>query len=201
MTDQIIVPAREGRAVELGEGRRIRVVTPHGRQAADFFAFNAADLGEWLSPMHSWVASRHLRPRQGDRFLSRFRRPLLDFVEDGADGVHDMLLAACDQFRYEQFGVEGHHPSCAENLQIAMRRRGHEIPVVPQPVNFFTCTSVTPEGDIAAPPNPVPPGAYVELEARMDLVCVVSSCPFDVALGDWAINAPGGITELAIELR
>ena len=28
--------------------------------------------------------------------------------------------------------------------------------------------------------NPVPPGAYVELRALMDLICVVSSCPFDL---------------------
>jgi uncharacterized protein YcgI (DUF1989 family) len=199
--ESIVVPPREGRAVELGQGRRIRVTTPQGRQAADFFAFNAANMDEWLSPMHSWVWTRHVRPRQGDVFLSRFRRPLLDFVEDGAAGVHDMMLAACDKFRYEQLGVEGPHASCADNLQVAMRRLGHEISVIPQPVNFFTHTRVEAEGDLAAPPNPVLPGAYVELEARMDLICAVSSCPFDLAMEDWAINAPGGPSELVIELR
>ena len=58
--ERIVVPAREGRAVELAKGRRIRVITPRGAQAADFFAYNAANVAEWLSPMHSWVASRHL---------------------------------------------------------------------------------------------------------------------------------------------
>lgn len=199
--DRIEVPPSEGRPVRVPAGGRIRVTTPRGAQAADFFAFNADNVGEWLSPMHSWVKTRHLKPRQGDVFLSRFRRPLLDFVQDRADGVHDMLLAACDQFRYEQFGFEGHHPSCSENLLISMRRLGHEIPVVPQPINFFTNTAVDDEGTISSPPNPVPPGAYIELEAHIDLICVVSSCPFDLKLEDWPINAAAGPSELLIEIR
>jgi uncharacterized protein YcgI (DUF1989 family) len=199
--ERIVVPAREGRAVELAKGRRLRLITPHGQQAADFFAFSAANVGEWLSPMHSWVWSRYIRPRQSDSFLSRFRRPMLDFVEDAAGGVHDMMIAACDQFRYEQNGFEGPHGSCAENLQTAMRRLGHEIGVIPQPINFFTNTKIEADGHLASPPNPVPAGAYVELEARMDLICVVSSCPFDLAIEGWTINAPGGPTELVVELR
>lgn len=199
--DKIVVPAGLGRAVRVAEGQRIRVITPKGRQAADFFAFNAERPDEWLSPMHTWVWTRSVKPRQGDSLLSRFRRPLLDFVEDGAGGVHDMLLAACDQFRYEQVGVEGHHPGCAENLEIAMRRLGHDVPVVPQPVNFFTNTRVEADGSLSALPNPVPPGAYVELEARLDLICAVSSCPYDVPLEGWSVNAPEGPSALEIELR
>ena len=83
---------------------------------------------------------------------------------------------------------------------VAMRRLGHEISVVPQPINFFTHTQVDDESNLLSPPNPVPPGAYVELEARMDLICTVSSCPFDLALDDWTINAPGGPTELIVEV-
>ena len=198
--DKTVVPAKGGKAVEVMSSQRIRITTPHGRQAADFFAYNAADCGEWLSPPHTWVWNRTLKPRQGQTLLSRFRRPMLDFVEDGAAGVHDMFLAACDQFRYEQLGFEGPHPSCAENLMVAMRRLGHEISVVPQPINFFTHTRVDAEARLLSPPNPVPPGAFVELEARMDLICAVSSCPFDLALEDWTINAPGGPTELIVEV-
>ncbi len=196
-----VVPAREGRAVRVSEGQRFRIITPHGQQAADFFAFRADDIGEWLSPMATWVATRSIRPRAGDSFFSRHRRPLLDFVEDGADGVHDMLLAACDQMRYEQLGFEGPHASCAENCITAMGSLDHEIDVVPQPVNFFTNTHVEADGTLVSPPNPVPPNAYVELLARADLICVVSSCPYDLTVNDWTINAPSGPTELVLEVR
>ena len=118
---EIIIPAREGRAVHLAKGERIRVTTPKGRQAADFFAFNAANIREWLSPPHSWVTTFSVKPRVGDVLISRFRRPMIKLVADGASGCHDMMIAACDQFRYEFFGHKGPHASCAENLQLAMR--------------------------------------------------------------------------------
>jgi uncharacterized protein YcgI (DUF1989 family) len=56
--DRIVVPAAEGRAIPVAQGKRVRVTTPAGSQAADFFAYNADDLDEWLSPMHSWVTTR-----------------------------------------------------------------------------------------------------------------------------------------------
>ncbi|MGF1608757.1 MAG: DUF1989 domain-containing protein [Kiloniellales bacterium] len=197
----ILVPPREGRAVDLRRGQVLRLTTPKGRQAADFFAFNASDLGEWLSPPHSWVTTFSVKPRVGDVLISRFRRPMLKLVADTAGGCHDMLIAACDQKRYAFFGHQGPHASCAQNLETAMRGRGHAVPVIPQPVNFFTHTRVEPDGRLVSPPNPVPPGAYVELEALIDLVCVVSSCPFDLAIEGWEINAGREVTELQIDVR
>ncbi len=114
------VPAAGGLAVRVAAGQRFRIVTPHGKQAADFFAFCADDVGEWLAPMHTWVANRSIKPRPGDSFLSRHRRPIVDFVEDAADGVHDMLLSACDPERYAQLGHVGPHASCAENCKTAI---------------------------------------------------------------------------------
>ncbi len=129
-------------------------------------------------------------------------KAMIDFVEDGADGVHDFTIAACDAVRYRQLGIEVHHRSCAENMVTAMAGLGHEITVVPHPINFFTNTEIDAEGRILSPPNAVPPGGYVELEARADLICVVSSCPYDLGNRDgWEINALGGPTEIVIELH
>ena len=82
-----IVPAREGRAVRVSaKGRLIRITTPKGAQAADFFAYNAASPAEWLSANHTWVTTFNVKPRQGDVLISRFRRPMLKFARDGAAG-------------------------------------------------------------------------------------------------------------------
>ena len=197
---RVVVPAGEGRAVEIVKGQRLSITTPKGAQAADFFAYNARNVGEWLSPMHSWVTTFCVKPREGDVLISRFRRPMLKMIKDGANGVHDMMIAACDQFRYEFFGYKGPHPNCAENLTVSMRRMGFEIDVIPQPVNFFTNTFIERDGRLISPPNPVPPGAYIELEALTDLICVVSSCPFDLAIEGWTINAGGGPSELIVEV-
>ena len=198
---RMVVPASEGRAVRLERGRRLRLVTPKGNQAADFFAFNAENVGEWLSCPHSWVTTFCIKPRQGDVFLSRFRRPMLKLVEDGAGGVHDMMIAACDKFRYEFFGHKGPHASCSDNLQQAMRREGYEISVIPQPINFFTHTVVHPDGRLSAPGGDIPAGAFVVVEALMDLICVVSSCPYDLAdaTKGWEVNPGAKVTELLVE--
>jgi len=198
--NEITIPPSEGRAVRVNKGQHIRITTPKGAQAADFFAYNAENTGEWLSPNHSWVTTFCVKPRLGDTLISRFRRPMVKITDDGADGVHDMMIAACDQFRYEFFGHEGPHASCSENLCTAMRRLGHQIDVIPQPVNFFTNTAVEADGKFVSAPNPVAPGGYVEMEALMDLICVVSSCPFDLTVDGWTINADAGPTELVVKV-
>jgi len=148
------------------------------------------------------MPTRSLHPRVGDTFLSRLRRPMVDFIEDGAEGLHDFIIAPCDAIRYRQFGVEGHHRSCAENLVLAMREMGHEVTSGPLAVNFFTNTVVEDGFMFRTPASPVvKPGGYVLLEARMNLIGVVSSCPYDLEGPGWAINAPGGPTEIHVELH
>jgi uncharacterized protein len=195
------VPAREGRAFMVKTGEYVRITTPMGAQAADFFAYNAYNVSEWLSANHTWVTTFCVKPREGDTLISRFRRPMITIVKDGAGGIHDMMIAACDQFRYEFFGHKGPHPSCSENLAVAMRRLGYNIDVIPQPINFFTNTRVEVDGRFLSPPNPVAPGAFVEMRALMDLICVVSACPFDLNVDGWTINARQGPTDLVIEIR
>ena len=196
----IDIPASDGRAFPVSEGQRLRLITPKGQQAADFFAYSAGNVGEWLSPMHTWVTTFSIKPRVGDVLLSRFRRPMLEVTEDGAGGMHDMMLAACDQARYEHFGHVGPHASCSENLRNAMQRLGYNIDVIPQPINFFTHTHILEDGKLISPPNKVPPGAYVEMRALMDLICAVSSCPFDLKMPEWLINSESGPTELLVEV-
>lgn len=196
----ITIPARKGHAVHVAAGQTVRIITPKGQQAADFFAFNAADLGEWLSTPHSWTTLRRIKPRQGDVFVSRHRNPMLDFTEDGANGVHDLMLAACDRIRYVQLDHPEPHDGCGDNMKKAMKVLGHEVDVVPQPVNFFTNTLVDADGVLTAPPNPVAPGGFVLLTARIDLVCAISACPFDMPSAGWEVNAHGGPTELVVEI-
>src|SRR5213596_1256687 len=114
----ITIPARNAASFDLRAGERIKIISPQGHQVADLFAFNANAPDEYLSARHSLVSStRHLYPRAGQIFLTSLRRPILRFVEDGAREQHEMLLAACDPARYSLLGVEGHHASCAENLE------------------------------------------------------------------------------------
>jgi hypothetical protein len=198
-TPSVLIPARTAASFDLRARDRIRIISPHGHQVADFFAFNARDPREYLSARHTLVSStRHLYPRQGQIFLTSLRRPILKFIEDGAREQHEMLLAACDPARYRLLGVEGHHASCAENLESVMAARGSTITEIPQPLNLFSSTRADADGNIITHPNSSQPGDYAVFEALMDCIVVVSACPFDVET-QFPVNV-GGPHPLEIEL-
>lgn len=192
------IPARGAASFDLRAGERIKVISPQGHQVADFFAYNANDTGEYLSARHTLVSStRHLYPREGQVFLTSLRRPILKFVEDGAEERHEMLLAACDPARYQLLGVQGHHASCAENLQTAMAARGVTITEIPQPLNLFSSTRADADGQVVTHPNASQAGDYAVFEALMDCIVVVSACPFDVE-AQFPVNV-GGPHPLVVE--
>lgn len=193
------IPARSAAAFDLHAGDTICIRSPFGHQVADFFAFNAQDPSEYLSARHSLVSStRHLYPRAGQTFLTSLRRPILKFVEDGANERHEMLLAACDAARYALLGVEGHHASCAENLQNVMAERGIIVAEIPQPLNLFSSTRAEPDGTIVTHPNASEPGDFATFLALMDCIVVVSACPFDVET-QFPVNV-GGPHPIEVEL-
>src|SRR5438270_9225672 len=175
------IPAREGRAVRVEEGRRFRVIDVEGGQVADTWAFVADNRGEFHSAQHTRVHVGRLFPRPGEQFVTTTRRPILLLEEDATPGIHDMLCAACDPARYEGLGVEGWHASCEENLQTALRAVGVEPPrFAPQPINLFMNTPARADGTIDWLPAPTEAGGSVLMRAELDLVLVVSACPQDI---------------------
>ncbi len=116
----------------------------------------------------------------------------------GANEQHEMLLAACDPARYQLLGVQGYHASCAENLQKAMHGLAAEVTEIPQPLNLFSSTRADVDGNVITHPNATPPGAYAIFEALMDVIVVVSACPFDVET-KFPVNV-GGPHPLNVEI-
>lgn len=174
------IPARQGRAVRLAKGQRIKLVNTHGTQVVDTWAFSAADLGEFMSMEHTRPTLLGIMPKVGTAMLSNRRRPILTFLEDSSPGIHDTLIAACDRYRYELLGYKGYHESCTENLQRAMAALGLTPPEVPCPLNMWMNIPVRPDGSLGFEPTVAKPGDHVLLRAEMDLVAVFSACPMDI---------------------
>ena len=176
------IPAREGRAVRVEEGRRFRVIDVEGEQVADTWAFVADDRGEHHSAQHTRAHVNRLFPRLGEQFVTNRRRPILTLEEDNTAGIHDMLIAACDPARYEGLGVEGWHASCEENLHHALEALGVEpIPrFAPQPINLFMNTPARADGTIEWLPAETKAGEHVVLRAELNILVAVSACPQDI---------------------
>ena len=95
MTTRIHVPAGTAHAVTLREGQTLRIINVEGHQVADFIAYNADDMREALSTMHTAVSIGRLFPTTGDRLRSNRRRPIVEIMRDDT-GRHDMIIAMCD---------------------------------------------------------------------------------------------------------
>lgn len=189
------LPAREGVAVPLGPGQRVRIVNHNGGQVVDTWALRAGDPDEWLSMEHTRTALTKLVPGVGDDLYSNRRRPLLSVVQDTSPGVHDTLIAACDPARYRQLGGAEDHASCAVNYRRALAERGIETDRVPAPLNLFMNIAWQPDGRLEFLPSPARPGDYVTLAAAVDVIVVLSACPMDLN----PINARGP-ADVVVEL-
>jgi uncharacterized protein YcgI (DUF1989 family) len=171
-----VIAAKNGWAHTLKGRQFIRITDPCGKQAGDFWAFNAADLDEHLSAMHTRVWVNKLCPGLGESFHTNHRPPILQVIADTC-GVHDLLTAACEENRYRLYGVQGEHPSCEGNLRHVMQRFFSGRMYVPQPLNLFSNVKVFPDGRVLTGENPSRPGDYVVFKAWIDCVIAVSACP------------------------
>ena len=179
-SETVTIPARRGKAALVAPGRHIKVINTHGQQVVDAWAFNAADVSEYMSMEHSRPYFMKLRPQESDTFVTNRRRPILTLVEDRASGVHDTLMAACDQTRYKLLGHMGYHENCADNLRVAMAELGFDELPVPSPLNLFMNIPWTEGGELSWREPVTKPGDYVVLRAEMSLVIAFSACPQDI---------------------
>ncbi len=174
------VPARRGRAVRINEGQAIKIINTHGEQVVDTWCFSAEDLTEFMSMEHIRPTLTRIFPRRGDQLVTNRRRPILYFEEDTSPGIHDTLMAACDDYRYGLLGCTEYHDNCTDNLRAAMRRLGLTVPECPSPLNLWMNIPVDSEGNTEWGEPVSKPGDYVVLRAQMDCVVAMSACPQDI---------------------
>jgi hypothetical protein len=176
----IEIPARRGKAAQLSAGQSVRVVNTYGQQVVDTWAFNRADIGEFMSMEHTRIAINRIIPQVGDALVTNRRRPILRLIEDNSGGIHDTLVAACDRWRYELLGCQGYHDNCTDNLAAGLGELGFKPPETPAPLNLFMNIPVLDGNRIDVLPPVSTPGSYVTLRAEMDCLVAFSACPQDV---------------------
>lgn len=174
------IPARKGVAARVSAGQVVTIINTHGSQVVDTWAYNAADLSEFMSMEHSRASMLTLFPKAGDVFKTNKRQPILTVVEDTTPGIHDTLMAACDVHRYEQLGAHGYHDNCTDNLHRALEAIELKADETPSPLNLFMNVPVDAGGSLSFQPPVSKPGEYIALRAEMDLIIVFSACPQDM---------------------
>jgi uncharacterized protein YcgI (DUF1989 family) len=174
------IPARQGRAVKVARGQALQIINTFGTQVVDFWAFDAADLGTYLSMQHTRAVLSRLTPRAGDILVDNWREPMLAFESDTSPGIHDTVIPPCDPARYAQLGCAPDHASCADNLRRALEAL--DLPAAPCPASFNLWMNIPwlPNGDLEWRETVSKPGDSVTFRALIDCVMVMSACPQDV---------------------
>ena len=184
------IPARRGKAARLAAGQSVRVINTFGQQVVDTWAFNLADLAEFMSMEHTRIAIGRIIPAVGDALVTNRRRPILLLVEDNSGGIHDTLVAACDRWRYELLGCPTYHDNCTDNLAAALGELGLAPPETPSPLNLFMNIPVIDGNTIDILPPVSTPGSYVTLRAEMACLVAFSACPQDMVPINGAAMTP-----------
>ena len=185
MDEERIIRAAGGVGVRLCRGERLRVIDPNGGQSGDLFALSA-DGSERLSNGRTFDYQGRIYLSTGDVLWSDRSRPMLTIIADDV-GRHDFLYASCTKEMYQlQYGVEGDHPNCADNLGCALRNLGLDPGPPPTAFNVFMCADVGADGALSFKPPPSKPGDAITFRAEMDLAVALSSCPASLCNGGQA---------------
>ncbi|KAF2476689.1 uncharacterized protein BDR25DRAFT_300586, partial [Lindgomyces ingoldianus] len=188
-----IVPAGHGHAFSVQRGSRFRIIDLYGEQVVDFMAWVNSSPFTLLEKMSTAYTRYHLsgvQPSIGECLWTNADRPILRVTADTVK-VHDMTFMSCYPSLYTKKGLKGHR-SCAQNIFEAMNEGGWAMQNILEIAEPFNCFQNTPNYSLKRLGSSKP-GDYIEFEALQDVVCAVSSCPYDLG----GFNG-GCITDVAV---
>jgi uncharacterized protein len=180
MSRQRIEPQR-GCAFVMFRGETLRVIDPLGEQVADLVAFARADAGEWVSSGRTFDYNGTIYLTTGHVLYSNRSTALLTITGDTV-GRHDFLYTPCSQETFDiLYKVQGHHPSCLENLATNLLPFGIGSDQIPTTFNVFMNVEIDGDGTLSIRPPRSKAGDYVDLRAEIDLVIGLTACSAEMS--------------------
>ena len=176
-----VIPAGDYFIKVVKSGETLRILDLEGNQAADTLFYNAQDSAERYSATDTLREQGNVYLTAGSVLMSNRGNPMLEIVADTC-GRHDTLGGACasesNTVRYE-LGKRCMH-SCRDSWMLAIAEHeeyGLDKRDITHNINFFMNVPVTAAGGLTFADGISAPGKYVELQARMDVIVLISNCP------------------------
>jgi hypothetical protein len=179
-----VVPAGEYWMHAVKQGQILRILDLEGNQAADTLFYSAADPTERYSAVDTIREQGNIYLTAGSVLMSTECNPMLTIVADTC-GRHDTLGGACatesNTVRYALDKKCMH--ACRDSWLLAMAES--EVAMdkhmskrdLTSNINFFMNVPVTPQGELTFADGISEAGKYVELQAEMDVIALLSNCP------------------------
>ncbi|MEM9623865.1 MAG: urea amidolyase associated protein UAAP2 [Pseudomonadota bacterium] len=178
---QATVDAGEYFIHTLRAGQVFRIVDLEGNQAADTLFYNANDVAERYCANNTIRAQGNIYLTTDSVLKTNLDNNLLQIVADTC-GRHDTLGGACatesNTVRYDLEKRTMH--ACRDSWMLAIQEQpqyGLDKDDITHNINFFMNVPVTTDGKLTFADGISAPGKYVELQALMDTVVLISNCP------------------------
>ena len=177
IVQDVVVPARGSWSGVLKKGQMMRIVDLEGKQAVDFLCYNAHNYEDRYAAADTMkINQRGIFLSTGTVLYSVGLTPLFTIVVDTC-GKHDTIGGCCsaalNTFRY---GV-GYQHNCRDNFLAELKKYGMGPKDIPANVNFFMSVPVGRDGHMAISDSPSKAGDFVDVEALIDVIAVISNCP------------------------
>jgi urea carboxylase-associated protein 1 len=163
------------------KGQTVRILDLEGNQAADTLFYSAEDPSERYSATDTIREQKSVYLTAGSILVSNDGNPMLKIVADTC-GRHDTIGGACStesntvRYALEKKCMHACRDSwllaIAENEELGLSKQD-----ITHNINFFMNVPVTTEGGLSFADGISGPGKYVELEALMDCIMLISNCP------------------------
>lgn len=179
-----ICPAGEAWMCELKKGQFFRIIDLEGNQAVDTLFISAENPEERYSATDTLLINQYVYLEKGTSLYSNLGRVIARIHDDNC-GRHDTLGGACscesNTVRYAHDTYPMH--SCRNNFMYALtqhpiaKKYNLNVRHIGPNINFFMNVPVTAEGQLTFEDGISAPGKFVEIQAEMDLIVLISNCP------------------------
>jgi urea carboxylase-associated protein 1 len=175
------VPAGEYFLKVVKAGETVRILDLEGNQAADTLFYNANNPTERYSAVDTIREQGNVYLTAGSKLMSSENNVMLEITADTC-GRHDTLGGACaaesntTRYALEKKCMHACRDSwlvaVTEHEELGMTKRD-----ITHNINFFMNVPVTANGGLTFADGISDAGKYVELEAKMDVLVMISNCP------------------------
>ncbi|ACM36789.1 MULTISPECIES: urea amidolyase associated protein UAAP2 [Rhizobium/Agrobacterium group] len=160
------------------KGQILRIEDSYGQQAIDTLFYNAKDFSERYSNQDTMREQGAAYISTGTKIISNEGRIMLTMTADSC-GRHDTSAGACScESNTVRFGHGTKYlHACRDNFVLEVAKHGMSKRDVVANINFFMNVPIEPSGQMTIVDGISAPGDYVELQAEMDVLLVISNCP------------------------
>jgi len=175
---EFTIPARAPWSRLVKAGQTLRIIDLQGNQAVDCLLYNALDATERYSAQDTIARQGNIFLTTGTNLISNEGNVMMQIIADTC-GRHDTIGGACscesNTLRY------GHHTkhqhACVENFVYELGQHDLGKRDTVSNINWFMNVPVEADGALGIVDGISAPGKYIDLQAEMDTLVVISNCP------------------------